>query len=481
MPMQRLVFAMFVKNHIYAKRVEVYWRGEDGEWQSLPASYVATAGDGQELWRAETEVTLSDTRALPGNVQFALFTAQHGREHWENNGGHNYTIEADAGVLLGAGHAIAHLDFTPHLEQEQRAVPIAVAVAGQVRSVSVEWSIDGWQTTRRTACTLARRYWDQLEMSNARNPNQYAVGVWTAQLRLRDAFRVEYAVVAEIEGQPRWDNCRGQNYTARRESFRVLTLNLHCYQEADQEAKLATIARAITALKIDAVCLQEVAEHWNDGAGDWASNTARIIHAQLPQPFYLCTDWSHRGFERYREGVAILSRYPFVRTEARYVSTSHDAFDIHARKVLMGQVTVPGLGAINLFSAHLSWWRDGFRSQFDTLRAWAERRATRHVVATLLCGDFNVSPGAEGYAHVITTSEFEDQFLKATDRALFEKAFRHRHTDWQAALTHDGRIDFIFMKRGDRLRAVTAQRLFTAGDYGRVSDHEGFLVTFDPV
>lgn len=480
-PVQRLTFVVLVDNQAYDKRVEVRWRGEEGDWQTLAAKYTAAAGGNREFWRAEIELTLTDTRSLAGNVQFALHTSQHGRDVWNNNGGRNYTIEADAGVLVGANHPVAHLEFNPHIEPKQRILPISVAVHGRATHVTVEWSADGWKTRHRTRCSLSRRHWDQTELSNARNPNQYAVGVWTARLRIRDAFRVEYAIVAEVDGRQQWDNCGGRNYIARRDNFKVLILNLHCYQEEDQFAKLATIARAIQELRVDVVCLQEVAEHWNDGAGDWASNTARIIYEQLPQPFYLTTDWSHRGFDRYREGVAILSRYPFLRTEARYVSLSHDVYDIHSRKVLMGQISAPGFGIVNLFSAHLSWWENGFRTQFEALRAWADRRHTRVVTATLLCGDFNVKAGSEGYAHIVDKSDYEDQFLKATNRETFDAVFRRRAKQWQSQLANDGRIDFILMKRGSKLRPVAAQRVFTGESYGPVSDHEGFLVEFEPL
>jgi maltose 6'-phosphate phosphatase len=480
-PQQQLIFVVLVQNHTYQKSVGIRWRGEEGEWQTLAATYVATTGDHREIWRAETQITLEKNRSLPGNVQFALFTNQRGSEHWDNNAGRNYTIEADSGILLGARHLIAHIDFNPHLEPEQRVVPIKVAVAGRVSQVAVEWSTDGWKTKHRTACTLSHRYWDQVELSNARNPNQYAIGVWSARLRIREAFRLEYAVVAEVDSHERWDTCRGSNYVAKREPFKVLILNLHCYQEENQQSKLALIAQVINKLNIHVVCLQEVAEHWNEGRGDWPSNTANIIHGQLRQQYHLITDWSHRCFDCCREGVAILSRYPFVRTEARYVSTSHDPYDIHARKVMMGQIKAPGIGVVNLFSAHLSWWSAGFREQFDTLRAWADHVHTRTVAATLLCGDFNVKAGSEGYAHIVSTSDFEDQFLKATDRDVFNAVFRRRKNHGESALSHDGRIDFIFMKRGGKLQPIAAQRLFTGANYERVSDHEGFLVTFEPV
>ncbi|MBW7886720.1 MAG: hypothetical protein H3C34_29645, partial [Caldilineaceae bacterium] len=43
----------------------------------------------------------------------------------------------------------------------------------------------------------------------------------------------------------------------------------------------------------------------------------------------------------------------------------------------------------------------------------------------------------------------------------------------------DGRIDYIFVKRGSKLEPVAARRLFTETAYGRVSDHEGYLITFE--
>ena len=479
-PEQRLAFAMLVENRAYDKQVEVRWRGETGDWQTTPAVYVAPAGDGRELWQATATVKLSEQQPLPGNVRFALRSLQDGREDWANNNGRNFTIEADAGLLLGAGHPVTQVDYTPQLGAEQRIVPVTIAVSGAAQRVAVEWSTDGWKSKHRTAATFTRRHWDQSELSNARNPNQYGVGVWTARLRIGEAYRVEYAVVAQVDGRELWNNRHGANYAAQRNNLKVLALNLHCYQEADQDAKLSRIAQAIDELGIDIVCLQEVAEHWNDGHGDWPSNTARIIHERVRGTYHLCTDWSHRGFDRYREGVAILSRYPFLRTEAQYVSASQDPYDIHARKVLFGRVNVPGAGHVNLFSAHLSWWSNGFREQFDTLRAWADRLHTRGTAATLLCGDFNIAAHSEGYAHVVETSDYEDQFLKATNRTAFDAVYRRRKKGWQRALDGDGRIDFVLMKRTGKLRPIAAQRVFNDDSYGHVSDHEGFLVTFEP-
>jgi maltose 6'-phosphate phosphatase len=150
-----------------------------------------------------------------------------------------------------------------------------------------------------------------------------------------------------------------------------MILNLHCCQEENQDDKLSRIARAIDEQEVDIVCLQEVAELWNDGKGDWQTNTARIINERLKSPYHLVTDWSHLGFDRYREGVAVLSRYPIEKHQAKIRLGSRDPYSIHSRKVVMAQVRVPYVGLINVFSSHLSWWEDGFAEQFENLRQWA--------------------------------------------------------------------------------------------------------------
>jgi maltose 6'-phosphate phosphatase len=480
---QALEFYLLVENIAYAKTVEVHWVGEGGGWEILPAAYVAAAGNNRELWRAQTWRQGSAAVSLPGNVQFAVVCRSGAQEHWSNRGGRNYRIEADAGLILGESTSLVHIGYTPLLQIDQKSLTVEVATpaALDVEQVFVEWSTDGWQTKNRTPCVAVRDHWDKNQQSNARNPNQYGVQIWTGRPRIRDAFRVEYVVGCVTRTGELWDNNRGANYVARRADLKVLTLNLHCYQEDHQDYKLSLIARAINELDIDIVCLQEVAENWNNGAGDWNSNAAKIIAERLDRPYHLHADWSHRGFDRYREGVAILSKFPLLKHEARYVSRSHDIHSIHSRKVVMVQVEAPYMGLVNVFSAHLSWWEDGFREQFETLAGWAQRRHTKHVVATLVGGDFNIKAGSAGYSHVVTNSDLEDQHLNACCRPVFDAIYRQREPHWEQRLQGDHRIDYIFMRRNSTLKPTATRTLFTENDYGRVSDHVGFMVAFEPL
>jgi maltose 6'-phosphate phosphatase len=473
---------MLLENLSPHKEVDVVWTGEDGVWHTLAATYHSVCAPGREYWRAETELLLSAEQSLPGNIQFALRYRTSGREYWDNNRGRNHSSEADSGIEAFDPRRVLNIDFSDRLDERQKYVPVCVAVDRSLHAekVTVHWTTDDWRHTRKTACHFKRNYWDKEFSSNARNPNQYGVELWKGWVKIADAFRLQYSISCESRGQILWDNNHGRNYSAGRRPLNVMILNLHCYQEENQEFKFNQIARAINELDVDVVCFQEVAELWNDGNGDWQSNSARIINELLDQPYHLYSDWSHLGFNRYREGVAILSRYPMIKRESRYVSDSHDVYDIHARKVVMAQIHLPYMGTVNVFSAHLSWWEDGFAEQFHRLRRWAAERHRGHLAGTLLCGDFNVTAGSEGYHLVVDTHEYDDQFLAANAQGVFEKIFRVNDPHWQNHLADDYRIDYIFLNKASDLSVTSGRVLFTDEDYGRVSDHCGYLMTFVP-
>jgi len=479
---QHLTFLMVVENLSFHKQVDVLWAGEDGAWHTLPARFHGKLGQNREYWQAHIQFQLTALQSLPGNVTFCLRYRAEEVEYWDNNQGRNYSSQADSGIDVPGRQPVQVVGFSGAMPESRKYTPVTVAVdqALAAEKVTVHWTTDNWRHTHQTACHFKRTYWDKELQSNARNPNQYGRELWKGWLKTGDAFRLQYTVAAESQGKVYWDNNHGNNYAASRKPLKILILNLHCYQEDNQDAKFSKIAEAIDELDIDIVCFQEVAELWNDGRGDWPSNSANIINGRLKKPYHLYTDWSHLGFNKYREGVAILSRFPLLHQESRYVSDSHDPYDIHARKVVMAQIEAPHIGRLNVFSAHLSWWEDGFQNQFNRLREWAGSQQSKAVIGTLLCGDFNIAAGSKGYRHVIDTKEYEDQFLAANAHGAFEKIFRVNDPYWSNYLADDYRIDYIFMNKDSGLFITSGRVLFTPEDYGQVSDHCGYLMTFEP-
>ena len=98
----------------------------------------------------------------------------------------------------------------------------------------------------------------------------------------------------------------------------------------------------------------------------------------------------------------------------------------------------------------------------------------------MLCGDFNSRADSPGYALVLQTQEYEDQFLAVTKKDIFTKIFRRGEEASKRYLAYDYRIDYIFMNKEGKLQGIAAKELFTERDYGKVSDHIGYYVEFIP-
>jgi maltose 6'-phosphate phosphatase len=146
----------------------------------------------------------------------------------------------------------------------------------------------------------------------------------------------------------------------------------------------------------------------------------------------------------------------------------------------MAQITVPYLGPINVFSSHLSWWEDGFAEQFEALRSWAGSEHTSDVRATMLCGDFNIKAGSRGYRLVVDSNEYDDQYLAASSPQHFHTIFDAKAEHGYRHLDNDHRIDYVFLRKSSELAVTAGREVFTEHDYGRVSDHIGYLLTFEP-
>ncbi len=476
---QELTFFIKVHNLSPDKICEVVWTGEDDEWHTLSAHFHSPIDEDQEYWKASVTFQASDDQSLPGNIECVLRYKVLDEEYWDNNQGLNYFSQADSGVRLTHSQAIQNIGFDNKFYQGQCFLPVTIAVQQNIKvdAIVIHWTTDNWRTTQKTVCQYKRNHWSDNQGSYARNPNQYGVQIWGALLKIEDPFSLQYSLCCETKNVAYWDNNFDKNYSLTHDLLRILILNLHCYQEADQDYKFSQIAKAIDEQQVDVICLQEVAELWNNGHGDWDSNSAKIINDRLKTPYYLYTDWSHLGFDKFREGVAILSRFPLLKKASKYVSSDTNPESINSRKIAMAQVNVPYMGLVNLYSAHLSWWIDGFSEQFNNLNVWATTQHSGEVQATLLCGDFNVVPKSDGYDLVVKEG-YEDVVNHV--QSSLENSFKVTDHYWRDYPAEDHRIDYVFMKTQSALQTVSVRPIFTEHDYGRVSDHCGYLMTFEP-
>ena len=119
--------------------------------------------------------------------------------------------------------------------------------------------------------------------------------------------------------------------------------------------------------------------------------------AEQGQNYYWTWAYNHIGYDRYHEGVAILSKTPIEAREI-LVSDVDDPTDYHTRRVALAETVVEGK-ELAVASVHLSWWNKGFQEE------WARFEAVLKELKKplLLAGDFNNPAGQEGYQAILTS------------------------------------------------------------------------------
>lgn len=289
-----------------------------------------------------------------------------------------------------------------------------------------------------------------------------------------------------------------------RGQFTLLTLNLHAYQEFNtpgvKEAGLSPeqarervaahgplfdrMAQLIEQLQPDAICLQEVAEWGGEGSapgfGAHETNAIRQLQARLRRPYFVQQAWSHYAWDVWKEGTAVLSRYPLLAQEARYISRPGVAEgDWRSRKVSRVRIHKPGFAPLNIYSVHAGWWGDEqepFAEQFARLQDWLTQRAEPGD-QNLLCGDFNQPAGGPGYR--LLSQHYRDSYLQANPDGMYHATIGGAPAG-EENRGRGQRIDYVWLAPDSHLTARIGQRVFTEQVYGRVSDHLGLYLVFEP-
>ena len=269
----------------------------------------------------------------------------------------------------------------------------------------------------------------------------------------------------------------------------ILTLNLNCYQQANQSAKFDTIAKLIADLDVDLVAFQECAQNKNNTivydairTGNMALVLTNRLKANHGKDYYFHWDWAHYGFSFYEEGVAVMSRYPLTDTGSTWISTNTATSSLVSRKAVAGKTTLPDLGiTVDFISTHLH-WRTSYSDteqnrQVSNVRAFATSRLAGSDL-TIVCGDYNSQPTetdpvwGQGYTTMRAGGEYIDTFLAMNPLANNLPEDSAYDT---VKGEYPGRIDYIFMRTNAAFEVVFSKIIFTPTLVGTVTDHYGVL------
>lgn len=178
------------------------------------------------------------------------------------------------------------------------------------------------------------------------------------------------------------------------------------------------------------------------------------------------------GYGKYDEGLAILSRFPILKTEEAYISGIRDYTNWKTRKII-GCKVFTGKREEWYYSVHMGWWDDeeeSFIPQMDTVQALIGNRKEQ----VYLMGDFN-SPAQvrlEGYDYVKDHGWLDTYELAAQkDAGITVPGIID---GWENGSESGMRIDFIWTNHLERINSSTVK--FSGKEEPVVSDHFGVCI-----
>ncbi|MGN0778271.1 MAG: endonuclease/exonuclease/phosphatase family protein [Aristaeellaceae bacterium] len=265
----------------------------------------------------------------------------------------------------------------------------------------------------------------------------------------------------------------------------LLTLNTHSLMAPDTALCLRTLADAILTEQADAVALQEVnqlltapevpAQALTDTGwqpcgsdrpvreGNFALMLAALLRARDPRWHWT---WAHAhcGYDRFDEGLAVLTRLPVEAAVTRNLSTPQGA----CRRILLGMLT----GGVWLSSLHMGWWNDAqdpFTDQWRIVEQFCREQGGIHY----LLGDFNSPAHVRQEGHDLMRScGWQDCYdrAEARDSGI---TVGGQIDGWRSHAVEPMRIDFVLTNAPGR--TLSSRVIFNGGFYPVISDHFGVL------
>lgn len=273
--------------------------------------------------------------------------------------------------------------------------------------------------------------------------------------------------------------------------MKLITLNTHSWLEEAPLEKLEQMAQYIYQADLDFVGLQEVNQgiHSPEGVVDECyisaeelaikeDNFALLLVARLKElglTYYWTWVCSHVGYDRYHEGVALLSKYP-ITPEGFLVSKIDDLTNYRRRKQLGAKVQLED-DSIYLWVCHYSWWEAERTSGFAYEWQQSLKVLAKENLPTLLMGDFNTPAHLANEGYQLVTETYRDAFLEA-EKTQGSFTVEETIDGWEEN-TEKLRIDFVFHSEHWKVNEYAV--IFNGVDTPIVSDHYGVMVEFDLV
>lgn len=264
--------------------------------------------------------------------------------------------------------------------------------------------------------------------------------------------------------------------------MKLLTLNTHSWMEDNQLEKLERLAQKINEERFDVIALQEINQsiaapiisdplHFLPIEGEvikednYALQLVTLLAEKYQLTYYWSWAYNHCGFDRFDEGVAILSRTKPDQVMPLRLSDVSDPNDYHTRIALVAKINDQ-----TFVSLHTSWWDDGFQ--------YEEQRLQTLLVSdkpVFLMGDLN-NPSHllnEGYTRI--TELWFDSYQLAF-KIDGHDTMMGKIAGWEENQSGQ-RIDYILLNKLTPI--IEAKTLFDGRNEPPISDHFAYSITLN--
>lgn len=262
--------------------------------------------------------------------------------------------------------------------------------------------------------------------------------------------------------------------------MKLLTLNVHAWQEDNQMEKINKLAKVIHDKRYDVVALQEVSQHRDCALESGLlreDNYGLLLKKRLESlgsdDYELLWDMSHYGYGVYEEGIALLVRHPVQQKRSFFITTS-TSMDVWKSRKIVGADLLVDDHPLAVYSCHLGWWGDEdepYESQVSRLID----EAGKHKQFMLL-GDFN-SPDDktnEGYTCLLAQGLYDTH--PTAEHKSGHATIQGDIAGWNG--NRDGlKIDYVFSNWKSNVKKSAV--IFDGDHHPIISDHFGVEIELD--
>lgn len=258
--------------------------------------------------------------------------------------------------------------------------------------------------------------------------------------------------------------------------MKLLTLNCHSWQEADQLYKIKILAKTIKEMQYDVIALQEVSQlkdskilYDNIREDNYAEILVKELSKLGVNDYSFIWDFAHIGYNIYEEGLAILTKHAIKDYQGFYASKDDNVNNHRSRKIIKATISINNED-YDFYNCHLGWWNDKeepFKYQADKLIGNLSREKK-----TFFMGDFNNDAfvKGEGYDYLISKGLLDTYDLSVEkDDGITVSG---KIDGWDNC-SENKRIDLILCT--DRVEVLSSKVLFNTKE-NLVSDHFGVEV-----